>query len=158
MSAVPQVHPPITSDKQCRVCGEVKPPSEFYVNWRYTDGLYGSCKKCNTATSRAWAQRNPEKAAHNRKSSHLRIRYGLSIAAYGAMLEAQHGRCASCGDQLHAGTSTQVDHDHECCPGKETCGRCVRGLLCGPCNAALGYIDDSVAKLRSLIVYLESHK
>src|SRR5688500_5473594 len=35
-----------------------------------------------------------------------------------------------------------VDHDHKCCKGKTSCGRCVRGLLCGNCNTMLGRQGD----------------
>lgn len=42
-----------------------------------------------------------------------------------------------------------VDHDHKCCAGKVSCGKCVRGLICSPCNKFLGHLrDDREAFLR----------
>ena len=35
-----------------------------------------------------------------------------------------------------------MDHYHKCCPGKTSCGKCVRGLLCGNCNTILGRQRD----------------
>lgn len=42
-----------------------------------------------------------------------------------------------------------VDHDHVCCPTPTmSCGRCVRGLVCHPCNTALGRFEDGLGRLR----------
>lgn len=50
-----------------------------------------------------------------------------------------------------------VDHDHGCCPGSYSCGRCVRGFLCAQCNSVIGYARDDIAIVRSAVAYLERH-
>ncbi len=50
-----------------------------------------------------------------------------------------------------------VDHDHARCPGKQSCGECVRGILCNPCNQAIGLMSDNPATLRLAAEYLESN-
>jgi hypothetical protein len=48
-----------------------------------------------------------------------------------------------------------IDHDHRCCPtSAKSCGQCVRGLLCGRCNAAAGLLKDSPDRAVSLARYL----
>lgn len=48
-----------------------------------------------------------------------------------------------------------VDHDHSCCPGGRSCGRCVRGILCRKCNVAIGYLNDDPALAKAVSDYLE---
>jgi hypothetical protein len=57
-----------------------------------------------------------------------RSRTGLSVEEYDAMLKAQGGGCAICGNPPKT-RRLDVDHDHK--TGK------VRGLLCHRCNRAL---------------------
>lgn len=46
-----------------------------------------------------------------------------------------------------------------CCPDRnQTCGKCLRGLLCGKCNRAAGLAKDSPEVLRGLADYLDSWK
>lgn len=73
--------------------------------------------------------------------------YSLPPGFYEALYEAQGGRCAWCRRASGATRKLAVDHDHSCCPGATSCGKCARGLLCSACNAFLGFQmgDDSEA-------------
>jgi hypothetical protein len=50
-----------------------------------------------------------------------------------------------------------VDHDHSCCPGKKSCGKCIRGVVHMACNIALGLMKDDPVMLRSAARYVEEH-
>lgn len=69
------------------------------------------------------------------------------------MLEAQGGGCAICGTPPN-GRRLSVDHDHSCCPGVKTCGKCVGGLLCNRCNVGIGNLQDSPEILERALAYL----
>lgn len=78
--------------------------------------------------------------------------YGLSAIQLD-MLYAR-GKCDSCGVDGDF-TSLHIDHDHACCVGFKTCGKCTRGLLCMGCNVGLGAFGDSPERLRMAALYLE---
>ncbi|MGK5543417.1 endonuclease domain-containing protein [Streptomyces sp. URMC 127] len=71
-------------------------------------------------------------------------RYGLTIAKYNAIWRAQGFACGLCGDSDEEDDSGiphlkpspwNIDHDHACCDRpRSSCGTCVRGILCRPCN------------------------
>lgn len=90
--------------------------------------------------------------------------YGITAEQYEALFVAQEGRCYIC--RKKSSQRLSVDHDHACCAGPTSCGRCVRGLLCAPergCNRSLvGYVDwigktpeGAVEAARRLVAYLE---
>jgi hypothetical protein len=76
--------------------------------------------------------------------------YGITPALYIAALVAQNWACAACGDTL---VQVHIDHDHTCCAGKKSCGKCFRGLLCGGCNKALGLLKDTPERIQALYQY-----
>jgi hypothetical protein len=45
--------------------------------------------------------------------------------------------CDLCGDVLEL-FEARVDHDHACCPGRQSCGECVRGFVHHSCNIGIG--------------------
>lgn len=88
----------------------------------------------------------------------LKVTYGLTLEQYLAMLDSQGGVCAICGrPPKTSGRPLHVDHDHACCPGKDSCGKCVRALLCGNCNRGLAAFGDDVEVMRTAIAYVSAH-
>lgn len=54
----------------------------------------------------------------------------------------------------HTIEQLQIDHDHRCCDGSFSCGKCVRGALCRSHNHALGDLRDDLADALALIEYI----
>lgn len=133
--------------KTCRQCGQTKPLDSFHKSKGYRDGRRGTCRECRRDRYRA--NRDCEWA------SHLKRMYGMTADEYAAILREQGGVCAVCGKTPEEnGRYLAVDHDHSCCPGKRSCGKCVRGLLCIACNRGIGYLQDSTELLHAAVVYL----
>ncbi len=122
----------------CRTCDVEKEMSEYYKHSvRHGVQLYFiHCKDCMRAK---YADASGNTTAW---------RYSLDPVQLADML----GRgCQACGSRLRL----CVDHDHKCCPGGRSCGKCVRGILCNSCNVALALVNDDMDRLRGLIEYLE---
>ena len=87
----------------------------------------------------------------------LWTRYRITVEELEAKVEAQGGKCASCGDPIAVRSGqggAHVDHNHGCCPGNQSCGKCLRDVLCFRCNRGLGFFLDDPERLRKAIDYL----
>lgn len=124
-----------------------------YSNRSESGRPYSKCKKCVNKTATEWRMRNPEKL----RAKILRG-YSLTLANFYELLTSQGGGCAICGTKEPKWRGWHVDHNHKCCDSEKSCGKCVRGILCGYCNATLGYVKDNPDILRLAIVYLEKNK
>lgn len=79
-------------------------------------------------------------------------------------LTNQDFKCEVC--KIDISDKFVVDHDHTCCPPesnskgrtRKTCGKCVRGFLCGPCNRGIGLLREDKEILLSAIRYLEDYE
>lgn len=116
------------------------------------------------ANRQAYLHNHPEKAKEYNARYYVKNslaiqarRYGMTKTRMLEMLKEQEGLCAGCGDEL--GEIWDVDHDHACCPGPKSCGKCVRALLCHHCNLTLGWAKEDAARLRGLADLLDrSHE
>lgn len=126
--------------KRCFHCETWKPEGDFGKSKDRRDGLQIICKMCDRARQQGY-------------------KYNLSAAEIADLLESQGGHCAICSatDPATPSGNWNVDHDHACCPGRKSCGQCVRGLLCSRCNVMLGMSLDRPGILRDAAVYLETH-
>lgn len=80
-------------------------------------------------------------------------RYGITLEQYDQMYISQNGKCAIC----RLDKPLNIDHDHSCCDYDGSCGKCVRGLLCKPCNTGLGNFKDDSSFLSSAQSYLDNN-
>lgn len=86
----------------------------------------------------------------------VRYRFGISLEHYESLISSQGGMCAVCFEKPESGKILYIDHDHSCCPGEKTCGKCIRKLLCQRCNTALGFVGDNPQILIAMAVYLKN--
>lgn len=118
----------VTGIKECIDCQIEKQLDDFYS--RICNGkryLQARCKDCTREHN--WEQR-----------------YGITKTDYEELLVIQNGVCAIC-HRTNKGSALCVDHCHA--TGK------VRGLLCGTCNRAIGWLGDNAATVRAAAEYLE---
>ncbi len=126
--------------KKCSRCSEWTSIENYHNQKSTEDGLASTCKRCV-------------------RDGHLIIKYGIGIDKYNEMLTNQGGKCTIC--QKTPETSLRnfsVDHDHACCPGKKSCGKCIRSIICGNCNTMIGMANDNSDILVSGAMYIMSFK
>lgn len=83
------------------------------------------------------------------KDRFLRWKFNITLSQYEALLDQQNGVCAICGNgEIQARRKfLDVDHDHQT--------GLIRGLLCSPCNTALGLLRENVERMDRMIKYVE---
>lgn len=108
---------------------------------------YRASQKGKTSAKR-YQEQTKEQRKWQMRNYNLKKEYGISLIDYYRMQIAQDNKCAICGvGHNEIPKSFAVDHCHE--TGK------VRGLLCFPCNSALGKFKDDPVLLRKAAEYLE---
>ena len=173
---------PTPSDSEtqvCSTCQEQKPWDAFYRNLSYASGFESKCVECRkTRRRKIWAENigghrdrdlvrsaaTPEYVLSRDWASRLLKVYNITEEQYWALHKAQGGVCACCQlpeERVHLRTGKlvrlSVDHDHACCSGMTSCGKCVRGLLCHSCNIGLGRLEFRGADLQKVADYVRDH-
>lgn len=148
--------------KQCSKCGEIKAEESF--SWKIKDvRRAGVCKDCHRQyrkehyennkqkyvdKAKKWSLANPDKSGWHHPTY---VKHGLTEAEFQELKEKFNGLCWICKER----PGTDIDHDHKCCSAPTSCGKCVRGFLCSPCNKALGFFGDRLDVVANAMLYLE---
>lgn len=137
---------------QCKHCHRNEPEVRF---GRHDSGTPRStCEACRntfSAPRKAKQYRNSDKLATKAK---LR---GFEKEELEALIFLQDNKCAIC-ERSFDEFRMDVDHNHSCPenhPKNKSCQKCFRGLLCGPCNQALGLFRDQPDLMRRAAEYIE---
>lgn len=93
--------------------------------------------------------------------------HGITLERYDQLYESQRGRCELCDRAIVRAYSIEsngkrgpkkhgahIDHDPGCCPGRKSCGRCIRALLCSQCNTGIRLFRHDPKLLRLAIEYV----
>lgn len=161
----------VLTEKLCTLCKLTKPLDAFNKSANSATGRHSWCRECHRQVARdrwadpqtrahmqeglrAWREANPE-ARRLITLRHTLKKHGLTLAAYEELVAKAGGVCQICR-QPDPNHRLVPDHDHRCCPGKRSCGKCLRGVLCSQCNRSMGGFKDSADLLRAAAAYLES--
>lgn len=134
--------------KVCIACKEDLPIARFAKHQAASDRLHPRCRVCERAYAKEWRDANPERVAERQKWLRIKHRYGLTREQYEAMLADQNDVCAICHNPQSDWITDALYVDH-CHATKR-----VRGLLCAPCNSALGHMKDDPERLIRAAEYL----
>jgi len=151
--------------KVCKTCQTEKPITSFRTRVRKDRPNPTTSKSCYTCEKRPYYKAHNERRNKRRAtdqdwrsedlSRQHKGRHGIDHDQRQAIIEAQGGVCGICKSPT---SGWVTDHDHSCCPGKKSCGSCIRGVLCNNCNAGLGMFGDDPERLSNAVEYLMSYR
>jgi Recombination endonuclease VII len=115
--------------RRCRICGDA--PSHLNKQW---------CDTCVT-TGRVKVYRRAVKHYHLDHDTAVLVSAAVECVVCGRLLDR------TLTSDTGSDSAAHIDHCHAT--------NTVRGVLCGPCNRSMGYMDDDPARLRAAASYLE---
>ena len=140
--------------KVCNLCNKEKDLSAFKKGVKYKGGYRPQCTDCSRSYNNKMHHKHKHKHPYDYekdKDNKLKRAYGISYQEYLHMLDAQEGQCAICGTtDTGKRKAFAVDHCH-------TCGE-VRGLLCAPCNTAIGSLKEDLEIMQRAMDYVKFHQ
>ena len=143
----------------CKNCILYKPVEQFYKSNECTSGLRPICIECHAKDgAKRWEEvyKGSERVRTRMRREGIKRTYNITLEDYDRMLEEQNFACAICSIHIsELDKSLCIDYDHKCCPGKDSCGNCIRGLLCNLCNTGLGMFRDSPELMEIATEYIE---
>lgn len=71
----------------------------------------------------------------------LKFTYNLTVEQWKEFAKDGCNVCSATSSSGLVERKLHVDHDHACCPGIKSCGKCVRGVVCNRCNSAIGVYE-----------------
>ncbi len=146
---------------KCSSCKFIKPLESFYndnspqrKNRYYRSSM---CKDCSRSYDKDKYEKQKEKdidqVLHSRWINNLK-KYNLTPDDWQIMYDLQNGLCFICENENVGDRRLAVDHDHKCCPGLGSCGKCIRKLLCVKCNTVVGWLESNPERIEFLLEYV----
>jgi ATP-dependent 26S proteasome regulatory subunit len=133
--------------------------NEKAENFNYRQQYYLDNKERLNAISKSYyrkhrreliAKQTARYTVEERRHKSVKYKFGLTIEQYEALKSKQNNRCAICNrtqqERVKLAKELAVDHNHETNE--------IRGLLCNPCNRAIGMMKEDPELLEKAASYL----
>lgn len=145
-----------THEKHCNRCNTIKSLSEFWKspNKRKdgTSPYRAYCISCGIAAKmKKYYEEGGKEQQKKRAFKSLMNKYGITPEIYEQERIKQNYSCKLCGIHENSEKHNRLHVDHCHTTGK------YRGLLCGPCNRALGLLKDNIQTIQNAIKYLDEN-
>jgi len=108
------------------------------------------CDACKEASREYQKNKRHEAKAKLGYSPRRFKRHHITKENYDDLLNKYAGKCWICKNN----DGINIDHDHSCCKGTHSCGKCIRGILCGNCNTAIGLLKEDKKIMLEALNYL----
>jgi len=132
--------------RACVKCKRRRPEGAFAVTWNRAKQ-----RRTKAVTCRICTGKTREKRKEWRRTSSMKVQYGITREGWEQVKKRAKYKCEVCGAAEHTlKRGLLVDHCH-------TNGH-VRGALCDPCNKSLGGFKDSPKLLRAAAKYIEKRR
>jgi hypothetical protein len=136
--------------KVCSTCKINKPLTEYHKRNNRPCGVKSKCKECY----KKYPKKLKRREGYEREYDLFKM-YGLTVASYNEILASQNNRCAICNRT--AAESMAGRKKHLCVDHCHDTGQ-IRGLLCDPCNRAIGLLKEDISIIGNAINYLTKSK
>jgi hypothetical protein len=136
--------------KTCSKCSIEKPLTDFHKRSNRPCGVRSICKECYKKYPVKLKRRDGYMREYDLNKS-----YGITVEKYNELYKIQGGKCAICNEDASVKLKGRkknlcVDHCHDT--------GVIRGLLCDPCNRAIGLLKDDFNVIQNAIDYLKNSK
>lgn len=118
----------------CVRCDRVREDSFFRKSAKSPEGRLPWCKDCTVA--KGWVNPMSNRVPPEERwwAGRLWQSHKIRVPVFKMMASRFDGACWVCRCRPLEGRLL-VEHDWECCPqGRESCGECIRGLVCKSCR------------------------
>ena len=120
----------------------------------YKQKYYLENKTKIRAKNDAWKVTNAERSHFLDRKSHLKRLYKLTPEQYDQRVRDQNRLCLLCLEPLDLTINNPIDHNHKCCSGEKSCGKCVRGILHDRCNRYISLLEKYPELLPAALKYI----
>lgn len=141
------------------------PPTRRNTGWLHNNLEQRMCSRCKNIFPKedvdSWTHKSrcKECQAWVKRDTYLKRYYSIDIEKYEKLLSLSSGGCYICGKtkKQNKNNHLSVDHDHSCCNGPHSCGKCIRGILCDTCNRAVGLLQNDSQNAMAVAIYIKNN-